>query len=80
MKTVFVNGKKYYASDIEEKCSPVKLEVKPGYRVKHRSGEEYIVAQVSSENLRLISLRDGNRWDDCDLFHGEEDQFELIQS
>lgn len=80
MKTVLVNGKEYYASDIERKCFPVTLEVTPGDRVKHGNGEEYIVAQVDPDNLRLISLRDGNRWNDYSLFNGQENQFEIIQS
>ena len=80
MKTVTINGKKYSEADIERHCTPITLSVKTGNRLRHKSGEEYIVAQIGMATHRLICLADGNRWSEQSLFDGSEHEFELIQS
>ena len=40
------------------------ITLKPGIVFKHEEGEEYMLASVGGKTYCLISLRDGNRWDE----------------
>ena len=52
--------KEYLSLEHEENL----LRLKFGSRVRERSGEKYILAQVGPCEAVLVCLRDGNRYDD----------------
>jgi hypothetical protein len=49
-----------------------------GSLFRHKDGTVYIVGRTDQDQLRLISLCDGNIWDFASLFAGHQSDFSYI--
>lgn len=55
---------------------PPKIE--KGMLFRHKDGDLHIIAMVDPRQLKLVNIKEGNRYDDDSLFYTDLDDFEYL--